>query len=828
MKSKILDCLPCGIFTYTHAGDRIQIHYANPEFRELFPSNESWHSRINQKDLNQFNQLHSDQSPRITWKGRVILSDAVHWVRVDSLYCPEFGKYAGTLTNITDQVTNRRLLTESNTRFRGIFDNIDTVAIQGYLLDGTVTYWNRAAERFYGYSWEQAQGRNLLDLIILPEYREVVRKQLSIMSETGVAIPSGELTLMRSDGSSISVYSAHTIVEIPGVGLELFCIDTDLSRIRQIESASRAKTEFLANMSHEIRTPLNAIIGLTHLLRKSSRDQFQIHRLDQIDNSSRHLLSIVNDILDLSRIEAGRMSLSRSDFNLSSLIDTVTSLISVQARERGLEILVDLGTVPQVLRGDSVRLRQALLNYASNAVKFTSSGHVAIRASVVNQTDAGILICFEVSDTGPGISESDQRRLFQPFEQLSQAANREHTGTGLGLAITRRLADLMHGSAGVRSELGVGSTFWFTAHLELGRGDPADTASESTDQIETQLYTDCAGSRILLAEDNQVNQLVATELLQSVGMIVTVAPNGREALELFNKHRYDLVLMDIQMPVMDGLESVREILLQHPNTTTPIIAMTANVFDEGRQEARQAGMVDFIPKPVNPSELYTTLHHWLPHGKHARKPVHTGKHPNESTNSNDWMVRLHRIPELHVGDGMISSNQNSSVYLSILRLFVDTHAADSDLVIQLINDQDLESAQRRVHAIKGASGNIGATLLHETSTQLDQALRTANHEQINQLVQQFKSQLDHVVQQLKQALPDPGQEPVSESEPDQTDSILINTLCDLINKRSSRAIRYLNQNAPFLCQQLGDARYQQLAKHLSNFDFQQAFNVIKP
>jgi PAS domain S-box-containing protein len=380
------------------------------------------------------------------------------------------------------------------------------------------------------------------------------------------------------------------------------------------EGANRAKSEFLANMSHEIRTPLNAIIGLNYLLRRDGVTAEQAARLDKIDGASQHLLSLVNDVLDLSKIEARQIQLEASNFHLSAVLDAVASIIAESARAKALAIEIDANAVPSWLRGDPTRLRQALLNYASNAVKFTEAGSIALRAKLLDSHSDDLLVRFSVEDTGIGIAADNLPRLFQAFEQADTSVTRQYGGTGLGLAITKRLSELMGGECGVESRPGVGSTFWFTAHLQRGHGILPLAEARPVQTAELQLRLRHRGARILVAEDNQVNQEVLLGMLYGVGLNAEIAANGQEAVALATSRDYRLALMDMQMPVMGGLEATRALRAMRQWAGRPILALTANAFDEDREACKAAGMDDFIVKPVDASVLYATILHWLDHG----------------------------------------------------------------------------------------------------------------------------------------------------------------------------------------------------------------------
>jgi PAS domain S-box-containing protein len=377
------------------------------------------------------------------------------------------------------------------------------------------------------------------------------------------------------------------------------------------ETASVAKSAFLANMSHEIRTPLNAITGMAHLIRRSGVGAQQAERLDKIELAGQHLLEIINSILDLSKIEAGKFSLEETEISVGAIMANVASMLFDRAQAKSLKLVVDSEALSHRLLGDPTRLQQALLNYASNAIKFTESGSVTLRSRLEDDTPESLLVRFEVQDTGVGLSSDEMGRLFANFEQGDNSISRRYGGTGLGLVITRKLAELMGGEAGVVSQIGAGSTFWFTARLSKSGVATPVAAQPSLDSAEAVLRRDYSAARILLVEDEAINREVALELLNEIWASVDVAENGGEAVELAGKNAYALILMDMQMPMMDGLEATQRIRLQSAGTTVPIVAMTANAFMEDKMRCFDVGMNDFIAKPVAPDVLFATMLKWL-------------------------------------------------------------------------------------------------------------------------------------------------------------------------------------------------------------------------
>ncbi|WP_147819710.1 ATP-binding protein [Salidesulfovibrio onnuriiensis] len=517
---------------------------------------------------------------------------------------------------------------------------------------------------------------------------------------------------------------------------------------KKADAAARAKSAFLANMSHEIRTPLNAILGMTELALKAEDQDSRAHYLQNVLEAGTSLLTVINDILDFSKIEAQKLTLEKIDFSLTTVLDTLMEIHSIQAKGKQLDISCHMdSSVPDCLRGDPSRLRQVLINLVANAIKFTPRGsiHISVRNKPLNghPGSKAVRLEFAVQDTGIGIPEDKQQAIFESFLQADDSVTRKHGGTGLGLAISKLLVDLMHGRIHVQSEPGKGSTFSFTAEFEAGdpekiqKGEPAG---------EPATLPDMPALSILLADDNALNRKLAATILKEQGHDVTTVENGHDAIALLKAGKFDMVLMDVQMPVMDGITATR--IIRDPNSGVidpeiPVIALTAHALKGDKERFLEAGMDAYLSKPISMKRFLAVIAETFTKSQRtpSQETGHEEKEPRKSHSRFDRKSALEML------------SNRTDLLLKMDRIFLRDIGGDLEEFHRAFQDEDMETAQRAAHSIKGAARTVGAMRTGALAEQMEYLCKHANQQAVREGMEQFefeiKTAIDFIGKQEK-------------------------------------------------------------------------------
>jgi len=578
-----------------------------------------------------------------------------------------------------------------------ILDNaLETIVI---FENHSCVHINQSGVETYGFKDKnEAVGMSAFDFVA-PESLELVKRK--IMSDYEKPY---EMMAVKKDGSTIPIIIRGQNIIRNNKTLRIVSV-IDLTEVKQkeqqlldakerAEEATKLKSEFLANMSHEIRTPMNGILGMVHLTLQTELDTKQKHYLQKIDTSAKNLLGIINDILDFSKVEVGKVSIENVDFDLQTMIEEVMSLISMTTLEKGIRLSLEYDVdVEFSLRGDKLRISQILTNILSNAVKFTQNGSIEIHVSK-NESNQYL---FEVCDTGIGLTKEEIAKLFVSFSQADGSTTRKYGGTGLGLSISKQLVELMGGSIWVESKEGIGSCFSFEIPLESASQTLRQEKREYTLADIQTLY----GSNILLTEDNEINQEIILGLLENSGINIDIANNGQEALLLLKEKKYELILMDIQMPIMDGYETTKRI--RKEEIEIPIIALTANAMREDIEKTHRAGMNEHLNKPIDVNRLYATLIHYI--SKKVDGEVFEQEELFED-------VEIPEFKSIDVVKGLRHMGGNKNLYIKILHDFKKSYSRYS---LDSFNEIEFNL---RIHTLKGLSANIGAVELYEIAEEI--------------------------------------------------------------------------------------------------------------
>jgi PAS domain S-box-containing protein len=627
-------------------------------------------------------------------------------------------------------------LRESEDRYKQLVQHANDII---YRTDSTghFTYANPVAERLLNYNRESLLERHYLELIH-PDFRREAARFYEEQFAEGVQSTYYEFPALKEDGAIVWIgQNVQLIIEndqITGaqaVARDIttrrrLAADLELARDEALESA-RLKSEFLANMSHEIRTPMNGILGMAGLLVDTPLSEDQRHFTDTIQQSAESLLKIINDILDFSKIEAGKLEFETLDFDLRHVIESTVESFAGAAHVKKLDLATRMNEdAPTDLRGDPGRLRQALTNLIGNALKFTEHGEIVLQVQSEEVSAESAVVRFTVKDTGIGITPEAQQRLFAAFSQADGSTTRRFGGTGLGLAITRQLVEMMGGEVGVVSEPGKGSSFWFTARFEKQpRNGPVQITPRNNPQglgasiaADNKLRDLCtaANRRVLVVEDNKVNQEVALRLLRKLGYQVDVAGNGSEAVKAVSNCDYAVVLMDCQMPVMDGYEATSEIRKSEEGYRhTPIVAMTANAMEGEREKCLRAGMDDYISKPVQSDLLWEMLNKWT-----ADEEIHASASPNSGSGARTTIQESLDSESVRNRLNELGKEFGVELVHNLIELFVPDTETRFASIRESIMLEDWKNLHRESHGLKGSAANLGAHRLAKMAGHLEQ------------------------------------------------------------------------------------------------------------
>jgi PAS domain S-box-containing protein len=722
-----------------------------------------------------------------------------------------------------------------------------------------IVEFNAAAQRIFGYRPDEIIGTHVQTLYANPDDANTVYQTVA---EMGQCVK--EVINQRKNGETFhSLVSGSILRDAAGEPVGTMGISRDITDRKkaeeelkrakaEAESANRAKSQFLARMSHEIRTPMNAILGLTHLTLQTDLTDKQTEYLTKIQSSAYILLGIINEILDFSKIEAGKMELESIEFYIKDLLNEVSDLMRMRADEKGLKFKVSAAIdVPPLLVGDPLRLEQILINLTGNAIKFTETGEIHIYLEVIEKTDAVVTIRLSVKDTGIGIAPEQIESLFHPFIQADGSVTRKFGGTGLGLAICKHLAEMMGGKICVQSDIGQGSEFSLTLPFKYLPDDKNAVRTrardfgrrlpEKGDVRQTLAFKTIKGSRVLLIEDNVINRMVVKELLEQVGLSVDEAVDGREGVRMMLGAEYDLGLMDIEMPEMDGYAATRKIREMEQEREkapggkgpcrTPIVAMTAHVMSGERERCLKAGMDDYIGKPIVPAQLYAVLLKWIMPGELPEIPDGSAADVS-GIDATDASPPFPWLPGIDTSAGLKRVGGNRELYVRLLKQFHADYAGSTASIRNKLERGDTNQAARMAHTLKGVAGHMGAAGLHRAAGKLESEIRNNRIKDTGVLLTHFEKMLKLVIDSIGSMGENPPSAPESvETRAEETDASriidLLTRISALIQEGDTEAEEQLSDLRKHLKGSHAQDRLRILETQLRHYDFEEALQTIK-
>ena len=653
----------------------------------------------------------------------------------------ELGDLAFSFNSMTDAIMeSQQSIAAAHDYVQGVVESL-TEAIVVFTPDKRIEKVNKASLNMLGYSEEDLLNKSI-DILFEPDRSPLDTDGMAAVMNVGV-LNNVEVNFVNKGGGVTPVlFSCSAIRDIDGNMLRIVGAALDITEMKKAEellqksreealAASKAKSEFLANMSHEIRTPMNGVLGMLELLVHSRLSADQARFVDVAHSSANLLLNLLNDILDLSKIEAGKLELESVDFYVLEQVEQIVDLFSTRAKSKGLNLTYDMGNdLPVAVKGDSVRLRQVLVNLVGNAIKFTETGGITIRVDKVWEIDKQVALKFTVSDTGVGISREAQERIFQSFTQADTSTTRRHGGTGLGLTISRQLAELMGGEIGVNSQPGKGSSFWFTVHCDKASlpGSTGEMVSMESQPARSKQDSPCRpfvqesteqmmwpSARVLVAEDNLVNQEVSKAMLLRYGVSTAMANNGKEAVDVLAQGKYDLVFMDCQMPEMDGYEATRAVREREKTSKgyhIPIVALTAHAMTGDKELCLAAGMDDYLTKPFTQEQLLTVLTRWLGDPKKASQPDSNESELPERAGQGKRGITPERFDRQMLDNlRMIQKKGATDLVEMVVSMFLAHMPESLEDLRNAISSGDAQQVFVSAHNLKSSSAQVGAKRL---------------------------------------------------------------------------------------------------------------------